>query len=325
MTIAMTWIRILPNYQELVFVSDSRVSDDRVFDSCPKILTLPRSDCAIAFSGYTGDAFPMMLQLSLAIDSYDRAKRGELSLISLREHALRVFNGMTETIRSRVFPPQDESPTAKFLFGGYSWLSKRFDAWLIRYISKHNTFEANPISWVGYRKEFNSVGYSYSKRDQHVQKIGQLGIIGDTSQVKIAKQRLANKIKENAAKGCFQFDMEPFEVVRDMLRTAGSDSTIGGPPQLVVVHQFMQTTPIAVYWPDKASGRISVQGRLTLDYEDIDRYILDPDTLQLESPYVTENDRAIRAEALLSGPKRGQEVPPRETEGEDTSFGPNSG
>jgi hypothetical protein len=306
LTIAMACVRQLPHYQELVFVSDSRVSDDRVFDSCPKILTLPRSDCAIAFSGYTGDAFPMMLQLSLAIDAYNRAKRGELSLISLREHALQVFNGMTETIRSRVFPPQDESPTAKFLFGGYSWLSKIFEVWQIRYASKNNTFEANPIPWVGYRKDFQSVGYSYSKRDRHVQKIGQLGIIGDAPQVKIAKQLLAKRIKENASKGCFQFDMEPFEVVRDMLRAAGSDGTIGGPPQLVVVHQFMQATPIGVYWPDKASGRVSIQGRLTLDYENIDRYILDPDTLHQESPYLPEDEKAIRTESFMSGRQRGR-------------------
>ena len=111
-------VAALPRTCFLLFVSDSRVSDDRVFDSCPKILTLPRRDCAIAFSGYTGDAFPMMLQLSLAIDAYNPAKPGELSLVSLREHALQVFNGMTETIRLCVFPPQDKSPTAKFLFRG---------------------------------------------------------------------------------------------------------------------------------------------------------------------------------------------------------------
>ena len=91
-----------------------------------------------------------------------------------------------------------------------------------------------------------------------------------------------------------------------MLRAAGGDGTIGGPPQLVVVHQFMQATPIGVYWPDKTSGGVSIQGRLTLDRENIDRYVLDPDTLQLESPYLSESERAIRTESFLAGPQRGQ-------------------
>src|SRR5271156_5684753 len=103
MTIAIAWVRKILDYEQLVMVSDSRLSGDgRTFDGCPKIMSLPRTDCAIAFAGYSGHAFPMMLQLSLALDSYPKMKRRALELSRVRTHALRVFNSMVGQIKSSV-------------------------------------------------------------------------------------------------------------------------------------------------------------------------------------------------------------------------------
>jgi hypothetical protein len=286
LTISMAWVRQQRDHEELIFASDSRLSGDgRLFDSCPKILSLPRNDCAISFTGYTGDAFPMMLQLSLAIDAYNPAKRGELKLSALKEHALKVFDRMGETIISSVKPKQDISPSAEFLLGGYSWFRKRFQIWHIRYMPKLKTFTASSVPWVGFREEYKSIGWSYKETNDKVRRIGRIGIIGDEDQVKLARKMLSKKIKENAANGQFVLGMEPFEVVRDMLRHATQGGTIGGAPQVTTVHQFMQTSSIGVYWPNKANGGVFIQGRPTLGYENIDRYVLDPDTLELESPY----------------------------------------
>ena len=76
-----------------------------------------------------------------------------------------------------------------------------------------------------------------------------------------------------------QLDMEPFEIVRDMLRDTAHSETIGGAPQVVKVHQYMSAAPLGVYWPNRASGSVFIQGRRRLDYERVDRWILDPDTL----------------------------------------------
>lgn len=46
--------------------------------------------------------------------------------------------------------------------------------------------------------------------------------------------------------------MEPFEVVRDMLRDNKKSDSIGGPPQIVKVYQYMRSAPLAVYWPNKS-------------------------------------------------------------------------
>jgi hypothetical protein len=75
-----------------------------------------------------------------------------------------------------------------------------------------------------------------------------------------------------------------------MLRDPGRASTIGGAPQILKVYQYMSTAPLGVYWPDKASGRIVLQGRATLGYERIDRFVLDPDTLRSERQLTSEPD-----------------------------------
>src|SRR5438067_12062359 len=92
MTIAIAWERRIGDCEELVFATDSRLSGDgRIFDASPKILTLPRNDCAIAFAGLTQDAFPMMLQLSLAISSYGPARRRSIDMSELRTHTLKIL------------------------------------------------------------------------------------------------------------------------------------------------------------------------------------------------------------------------------------------
>lgn len=230
----------------------------------------------------------MMLQLSLAIDSHHATKQGELKLSALKEHAIQVFNGMAQTIRSSVLPSQDENPSAQFLFGGYSWFKKSFQLWHFAYQPKIKTFVANPVPWVGYREQFQSVGWSYGDQSHNVKRITQIGMIGDAPQVKVARGLLSKRIKENASKNIYTLNMEPFEVIRGMLRKASTEGTIGGSPQIVVVHQFMQATPIGVYWPNKSDGGVFIQGRRTVGYENINRYILDPDTLELESPYLPE-------------------------------------
>jgi hypothetical protein len=101
MTVAIAWVRTIQHCEELIFTSDSRLSGDGCnFDGSPKILTLPRSDCAIAFAGYTGHAFPMMLQLALAIDSHAPLRVGSLDISALKSHTIKIFDSMAALITS---------------------------------------------------------------------------------------------------------------------------------------------------------------------------------------------------------------------------------
>jgi hypothetical protein len=153
MTIAIAWTRGKSPHEELVFVTDSRLSGDgRTFDSCPKVQLLPRPDCAIAFAGETAHAYPMMQQLSLAIESHAPLKRSSLDLPIVRSHAIKIFNAMGKTITSNIRPAArgDAYPGAEFLFGGYAWEKKKFELWRIHFDPSIQGFAARPASWVGY-------------------------------------------------------------------------------------------------------------------------------------------------------------------------------
>ncbi|MBB3009487.1 hypothetical protein [Cupriavidus alkaliphilus] len=295
MTIAVAWVRKIRDCEELVFVSDSRLSGDgATFDGCPKILTLPRSDCAISFAGYTGHAFPMMLQLSLAIDSHAPSKRGSLDLAALRSHALKIFDSMGEQLKtSKLLSLQEDVlPGATFLFGGYSWIKKKFELWSFSYRAKEGCFVADPAQWLMFHKEADRVILRNKKIENGETSLGKIAFAGD--QAPLAKELLLKKLNSFGAMDHESLDMEPFEVVRDMLRDRNHSETIGGAPQIVKVYQYMRTASLGVYWPNRTAGKVHLQGRACLGYERVDRWVLDPDELISETqPLPRESDELM--------------------------------
>jgi hypothetical protein len=282
MTVVACWIRRIRDAEELVFASDSRLSGDgRNFDSCPKILTLPRTDCAIAFAGYTGHAFPLMLQLGLAIAAYEPARRGGLDVSSLRKHALKVFDRMAQEIKSssRMSIEQSVAPEASFLFGGYSWIKKKFEIWSIAYEVSEGKFVARPGSSIRFHPEARKFVFSNRTTSKNAATVARVVFAGDQAAEARARLRRLLDDRRDKMSDFMGLNWEPFEVIRDMLRDPNHSETIGGAPQVVKVYQYFQTAPLAVYWPDKASSAVVLQGRPCLGYERIDRWILDPDSL----------------------------------------------
>lgn len=281
MTIAIAWIRTIRDCEELVFVTDSRLSGDgRNFDSCPKVVSLPRGDCAIAFAGYTGHAYPMMQQLAFAIESHGPLQRGSLDLFSLRAHLLKVLDGMSSLITSssRLSMPEDTTPEANFIFGGYSWIKKQFEIWKFDFNRTESRFEAIPASWVSYLEMPPKIVMRRRRNIPNTISLGKIAFAGD--QADLAKRLLSERLMQRGKRlMSTQLDMEPFQVVRDMLRAQDHAETIGGAPQLLKVYQYQKTAPLGVFWPSRSGGVVHVQGRPCLGYERTDRWILDPDTL----------------------------------------------
>lgn len=294
MTIAVSWLRTVGDCEELVFVSDSRLSGDgRTFDASPKILLLPRGDCAIAFAGYTGHAFPMMLQLDLAIDSYGPSRRRSLDISSLKTHALKVFDGMADLIQSSAGSSvqQDVDPEASFLFGGYSWVKKEFELWSLTYVPSLHHFKASPAEWIRYTAPAKRFLFSKTNSPKGPGPFCKVVVAGD--QASKFRTLVLDKLATKHPNGTTftGLDWEPFEVVRDMLRDPNHSETIGGAPQVVKVYQYMQTVPLGVYWPDKKTGNVYLQGRPCLGYERTEMWIIDPDSLKSENPsYSSKKD-----------------------------------
>jgi hypothetical protein len=183
MTVAIAWTRRIRDCEELVFASDSRLSrDGRIFDAAPKALTLSRNDCAIAFAGLTQDAFPMMLQFSLAVSSYGPARRRSIDLSELRTHALKIFNEMAKLISTDVHvkgSPPDDLPAAQFLFGGYSWIKKEFELWKIKFDKTQNRFISVEAEWAYFNPQRQGLNIGKLAKEERERALGRIAFAGD--------------------------------------------------------------------------------------------------------------------------------------------------
>lgn len=295
MTITIAWVRQVRNYQELIFASDSRLSgDSNYFDCCPKILTLGRHHCAIAFGGATNQAFPLMLQLANTMNSHDPLKIGAVDVTTTRTHALKVFDIMYSMLTADplITPPQngpDIDDNLCFVFGGFDWIKKTFELSSVNYSRSLSKFKADPAFWLFYNLNRDRFAYRRTKSYEAIQPASQIAFAGD--QADNAKEKLIALLSGKYSRNGAQFkglNWEPFEVIRDMLRDDKRCHTIGGAPQVVKVHQHMNAYPYAVYWPNRASDKIFLHGRPCLDFERLNTWVLDPDTLKSENPFLVE-------------------------------------
>ncbi len=258
MTLAMAWVRRIDATEELVVASDSRLRWGRSWDCCPKIVLLPRTDCVICFAGSTLYAYPLMLQMINAIGLYPASMNRGMGIEDLKGHTLKVFERMRLEIHDLPRPDGEEAPDTLFLLAGFSWREHKFKIWKLLYDPAIDSFTYQP------HRRWNAAGDKL------------IALVGD--EVKEAKRRLVVLLRARGRLLQGGFNMEPLEVLRDMIRDNHSD-LIGGPPQLVKLYRYMQVKPFGLYWPDRKSGVRTVMGRPLLQFEKPNCQILDPDTL----------------------------------------------
>ena len=128
MTIGAAWIRRDGDGEALWVASDSRLSGDgNIWDTCPKLIALPRRDAVAGFSGSTAQAYPLLLQMANSISSYHPARDGTLEFLDLVGHLERVANDMMRSLepdRGIVGATDSEGVFATYgdslVIGGYS-------------------------------------------------------------------------------------------------------------------------------------------------------------------------------------------------------------
>jgi len=140
-------------------------------------------------------------------------------------------------------------------------LAQDFRIWMLHYKPSENGFR--------FRSATN-----HSKRTKGTK---YFSFVGDN--VAEAVQRLYALLRRKKKLTVGSFDMESFEVLRDMIRDPNLH-TIGGPPQMVKIYRHMNTLPFNVFWPNRESGQLSFLGRPLLPYERNNYLTLDPDTLK---------------------------------------------
>jgi hypothetical protein len=263
MTILASWVRTSKQgMEELIMISDSRLNGYGKIDYAPKIFQMPRSDVIIGFAGSTIFAYPFLLQVINSVSTFYPFLTRAVDYKPFSSWVLNIIND----IFSKFHPPTPikelEDPEVEFIIGGYSWSHKEFFIDKIFYVNSIKKFE---------------------KKSARNYSMGKMEVIGDSDLKKEfslqLKDLISNKYKGNIFnsndKIISKFDFEPFEVVRGMLLSKKFD-TIGGPPQILKVSQFMQSNYVAVYWPNKESGNIYVCGRPVFPFEKLDTWILDP-------------------------------------------------
>ena len=262
MTLGISWVRVAGGVRELIVASDSRLSGGQFWDANPKIMLLPRSDAVISFAGHTGDAYPLMLQAYNSILMYPPAQNRAMDLEHLKGHLNRVFDHSRKFISNlphgQVVP---DEPEANFALSGYSWKSKKFHVWTLHFDRSIGRFTFKPAS-------------TWAAQDEDAYKL--ICYIGDADPVAEAKERLVSLLRARGKLRSGSLDMEPFEVLRDIIRE-GKFGSVGGPIQLVKIYEHANAVPVGVYWPDRASGSISVLGRPLMEYETTRWGGIDPD------------------------------------------------
>lgn len=258
MTISIAWVRKVKSVEELVFATDSRLSFGCRWDCCPKTLALPRGDAVMCFAGDTMYAYPVLLQAIAAVSQHQKLLSRGMNLDELKGHMLRVLNDMVAAIHD--LPAGGEAqPDTTFLFGGWSWKHARFKVWLLHFDATLKRFTFRPTArWKGLNVD-KLFAFTGDYEEQFRERL-------------VALLRKRRKLEKGG------FDMEPFEVLRDMLRDKQFDA-IGGPPQVMKVYKYSNTRPYAIFWPSRESRKVSLLGRPLLDYEQTDYLVLDPDTL----------------------------------------------
>jgi hypothetical protein len=276
MTLGMAWVRTTGRTRELIVASDSRLSGGQAWDAAPKIMLLPRTDCVISFAGDTNDAYPLMLQACNAILMHQPAINRALDISDLKGHLIRVMNHVRAYISNlprgeEIAPP----PEAIFMLAGYSWRMKEFRIWQFHYHHHINEFTFKPINFWRAR-----TGNSPKK----------IGFVGDKDAIKRASSLLISMLRERRKLDQGGLNMEPLEVLRDIIRSEEFPS-VGGPLQVVKLYEHMNAVPFAVYWPSRSNGEVTLLGRALMPYETASFGVIDPDRptvtpVRLERPRI---------------------------------------
>jgi hypothetical protein len=264
MTLTMAWTRMVGTHEELVFASDSRLSGGSDWNCCPKLMLLPRGDSLIAFAGSTLDAYPLMLQFRNWVETDPGARTRFRDINSIKKRMRTIFNDMRIFIDDL---PRGQSkpdpPDCELIFGGWSWQAGDFRAWRFRYVQSREMMDFEPFA------SGMKIG-----RDHPIV------FAGNPAAVETARDEIIALLMKRGRfrPGIGYFDMEHFEVLRDIIRGEMFDD-VGGPPQLFKVYKHGNSQPFAVRWPMPDGRTVSVLGRPLFPRERTHLPVLNPDAI----------------------------------------------
>lgn len=250
MTLCVSWIRQVNNRQELVFATDSCLSEGARWHSGVKLFELPRRDCVICFAGDTMRTYPLILNLISSIKFDEHLSNRNTDIQDVLEYLSNLFTNLCNSITD--FGTQkwkDVISDFEFMFGGWSWKANRFKVWKLKYSFDSNSFLHNEV-------DSDNMFFAF---------------IGDN--LEEAQSLLVEELKTHGKVLSRNFDMEPFMVLLKMIRD--KDKThIDGAIQLAKIYPPGETEFFGIVW----NGKKTFLGRdVTQEHNPSIRFI-EPDT-----------------------------------------------
>ena len=264
MTITLGWITRFKQSTELIFASDSRLRSYGALDQCQKVFPLERGDCCLGFCGDAQIAYPLFIQVGTALNNYIKTRTRGTDVTQVQRLIGQILNNL---ISSWDISPSEKSEWLKdtrILFGGWSWLNKRFDIGFFKHES----------DGFGFHHEKTRLPYPWREKDSS------LVFIGDYKKeyLECVSDVLAARYKIPSAKServDVSLKYEPIEALQRLLeKEDGRDlrPLIGGAAQMVKVYQFGNSLPFAVR---TSQADHFLFGRKLFSWEKTERPILD--------------------------------------------------
>ncbi len=260
MTLGVAWIRHVNDVRELVVASDSRLSGGTPerWDSCPKALTLPRTDAVMSFAGVTELAYPVMLQVMRAIETTPAQLERRYDISDLSSVVEDIINQMIILVKTDSQDSlHDTLRRTEFLLAGYSWRLQSFKIW-----------------HYGWRRKDGRYIKSRCRKLPHFGKNQVFKFIGEPSWD--GKQRLDALLRDRGVLGGQHgLDMEPLEVLTDIIKSKTYDD-VGGAPQVIKVYRHLNSEAFATLWKVGTKTVPMYAGRPLLEFEQTFAPPLDP-------------------------------------------------
>jgi hypothetical protein len=248
-------------------------------------MPLPRGDAFVAFAGSTLDAYPLMLQLRNWVENDPMVMDRGLDINEMKRRMRLMFNDMRLFITDLPAGQKVPDPIdCELLFGGWSWQKSEFLTWRFRYVPSRQLFD------------FESQGAGIKVGRDHP-----ITFAGTREAVEMARDMIIEKLK---TKGRFRsgeryLDMEPFEVLRDIIREQKVDD-VGGPPQLIKLYRNATSKAFAVKWALPHQRDLTVLGRPLFKGEKTKLPTVDPDNIIFLSAKTIEKRAKRGREAAKS-------------------------
>ncbi|MDW7774502.1 MAG: hypothetical protein SCH71_16580 [Desulfobulbaceae bacterium] len=272
MTLCAAWIRQLNNLEELVFATDSALTGGERWDNGIKLFELTRKDCLLCFTGSTGRAYPLILNLVSAIRFNSRLESPATTIAEILNYVSELFTSLIKTIISEVHGEDIHTlrAEARFLFGGWCWQTNRFRIWKLYYSKEAEGFLFDELTSDDNKTRFYTFMGEAKERD--IEKEAK----DNFHQYLLDEDRLDSKL-----------DMEPLKILRTMAQDMAIRE-VGGSLQIAKVYRSGRSEFFGIFWPS-SNGKPCFQGR---EYNNFTRppvRYYNPDTLEVFELELPEN------------------------------------